>query len=103
MPEDPAPPPAANRRDIGVETIRTVTEETAQKLIRTIEGSQPIRRIRSSQIATAFLGTIGFALIIVGIERAASDIPIIENEWGSIVVGLILLAATGLLVRRMIG
>ncbi len=86
-----------------VEAIRTVTEETAQRLIHTIEDSQPIRRLRGSLIATALLGTIGFALLVVGIERAASDIPIVENEWGSIAVGLLLLAATGLLVRRMIG
>lgn len=86
-----------------VEGVRTVTEQTAQKLIRALDESQPIRRLRSSQIATAFLGTVGFALLIVGIERAASDIPIVENEWGSIAVGLLLLAATGLLFRRMIG
>lgn len=104
MRDDPAARPDEKlRNSTTVEGVRTVTEQTAQKLIRTIEGSQPIRRLRSSQIATAFLGTIGFALLIVGIERAASDIPIVENEWGSIAVGLLLLAASGLLFRRMIG
>jgi hypothetical protein len=99
MPDDPAEKP----RVASVEGVRTVTEQTAQKLIRALDESQPIRRLRSSQIATAFLGTVGFALLIVGIERAASDIPIVENEWGSIAVGIILLAASGLLFRRMIG
>ncbi len=104
MRNDPAAQPDEKPRDYTtVEGVRTVTEQTAQKLIRTIEGSQPIRRLRSSQIATAFLGTVGFALVIVGIERAAADVPIIENEWGSIAVGLVLLAATGLLFRRMMG
>jgi hypothetical protein len=92
-----------DRNLASVDGIRTVTEETAQRLIRTLEGSRPIRQLRGSQVATAFVGTIGFALVIVGIERAAADIPIIENEWGSIAVGLLLLAATGLLVRRMLG
>lgn len=86
-----------------VEALRTVTEDTAQRLIRTIEGSRPIRQLRANQLATAMVGTIGFALVVVGIERAAADIPIVENEWGSIAVGLILLAASGLLIRRMLG
>jgi hypothetical protein len=104
MPDDLASRPDEKRRDYaGVENLRAVTEEAAQKLIRRLEESRPIQRLRSSQIATAFLGTVGFALLIVGIERAASDIPIIENEWGSIAAGLLLLAATGLLFRRMIG
>ena len=95
-PESPEP----KRRDLG---IGTVSEETAQKLIRTIEGSDPVRRIRGSQLATALLGAVGFALFVVGVERAAGDIPIIENEWGSIAVGLVLLAITGALLRRLGG
>lgn len=31
-----------------------------------------VRRIRSNQIASAVLGTIGLALFIVGVENAAS-------------------------------
>jgi hypothetical protein len=95
---------AAKRRDLkSVDGIRTVTEETAQKLIRTIEQSGPVRQVRGSQLATALLGAVGFALFVVGVERAAGDIPIIENEWGSIAVGLALLAITGVLLRRLGG
>jgi hypothetical protein len=83
--------------------IRNVSEETAQKLIKLIETSSPVRRLRASQLATAVLGAVGFALFVVGVERAASDVPVVENEWGSIVVGLILLAVTGALLRRLGG
>jgi hypothetical protein len=80
--------------------VRDITEDTAQKLVRAIEGSHPVRAIRGSQVATAIVGTIGFALFLVGIENAAADIPIIENGWGAMLVGLILLAVAGVLIRR---
>jgi len=80
--------------------VGDITEETAQKLVRAIEGSHPVRAIRGSQIATAVVGTIGLALFLVGIENAVQDIPIVENGWGAMVVGLILLAAAGALIRR---
>ena len=80
-----------------------LTEETAQRLIRAFESSQPVRQIRGSQIATAMVGALGFALFIFGIERAAEDIPIVSNPYGSIAVGLALLAAAGVLIRRLTG
>jgi len=103
--EDAAQRPRGRRPDIPgaevVDNVRELTEETAQKLIGLLEQSGPVRRLRGSQVATGVLGTIGFALFIVGIEHAADDIPVISNAWGSIFVGLVLLAATGLLLRRM--
>jgi len=96
MPDDP-------QQRNPVDGIRTITEDTAQKLIRSLEDSSPIRRIRGSQLATAILGAVGFALFVVGVERAAADIPVVENEWGSIAVGLFCLAATGALLRRLGG
>ena len=80
--------------------VRDITEDTAQKLVRAIEGSHPVRVIRGSQVATAIVGTVGFALFLVGIENAAADVPIIENGWGAMFVGLILLAVAGVLIRR---
>jgi hypothetical protein len=78
-----------------------MTEETAQKLLRFIESTEPVRRLRASQLATGVLGAVGFALFIVGVERAAEDIPLISNAYGSIAVGVVLLAASGLLLRRL--
>ena len=81
---------------------RQLTEGTAQKLIDAIEHSAPVRHLRGSQVATGVLGTVGFALFVVGVERAADDIPVLSNAWGSIAAGLVLLAVTGLLLRRLI-
>jgi hypothetical protein len=39
----------------------------------------------------------------VGVERAAQDLPIVDNAYGSIGVGLLLLVATGLLLRKLAG
>jgi hypothetical protein len=52
-----------------------LSEETAQRLIRALENSQPVRLLRASQLLSGFLGA----------------------------VRLLLLAATGLLLRRMAG
>ena len=102
-PHDEPEPADVRRTRPGPEAlydVRDITEDTAQKLVRAIEGSHPVRAIRGSQIATAVVGTIGFALFLVGIENAAADVPIIENGWGAMVVGLILLAVAGVLIRR---
>jgi hypothetical protein len=54
-------------------------------------------------VASAILGSIGFALFIVGVENAAADIPVISNAYGSIAVGVLLLVATGALLTRLGG
>jgi uncharacterized protein (DUF952 family) len=80
-----------------------ITEETAQRLLRFVEGAAPVRRLRASQLASGLLGAVGFALFVVGVERAAEDIPVVSNAYGSIAVGLVLLVATGLLLRKLSG
>lgn len=82
--------------------LRTVTEDTAQRLISSIEASRPVRQLRSSQVLTGIVGAAGLALFLVGVEKAAADIPVLENAYGSIAVGLILLAITGLLIRELV-
>ena len=89
-----------------IDQPRELTEETARKLIDTLDKTgalAPIHRLRSSEVASAVLGAVGLALFIVGVENAASDIPIISNAWGSIAVGLVLLAVTGALLTRLRG
>ncbi len=98
---DDAPEPRPNRPGPDVlDDMRNLTEDTAQKLLSALKGSRPVRTLRGSQVATAVAGTVGFALFVVGVENAADDIPLISNAWGSILVGLILLAAAGVLIRR---
>jgi hypothetical protein len=80
--------------------VKDLTEETAQRLANAFERSYPIRRLRGNQIATAVVGTLGFALFLVGLENAVGDIPDVENGRASMLVGLILLAAAGVLIRR---
>ena len=98
IPPDPTPP-----RTAPLIHAQQLTEETAQKLLGFLEQSAPIKRLRASQIASGFLGAVGFALFVVGVERAAEDIPIISNAYGSIGAGVILLLATGLLLRKLAG
>ena len=84
----------------------TLTDETARRLIDALDRTGAmggLRRIRSNQIASAILGSVGFALFIVGVENAASDIPFLSNAYGSVFAGVVLLAATGALLARLGG
>jgi hypothetical protein len=83
-----------------------LTEQTARRLIETLDRTTqtgPVRHIRGNQIASAFLGAIGLALFVVGVERAAEDIPFISNPYGSIFIGIVLLVTTGALLTRLGG
>ncbi len=116
MPDDPAatPPPVRPEEPEGgaagvskdrlgpdvLHEVRDLTEETAEKLMKALEDSRPVRAIRTSHIATAVADTVGFGLFGAGIEIAAADIPVLDNGWGAMAAGLILLAAAGVLLRR---
>ena len=80
-----------------------MTEDTAQKLLSFLEHTEPVRRLRASQLASGLLGAVGFALFVVGVEQAAQDFPIVSNPYGSIAVGVSLLVATGLLLSKLAG
>ncbi len=84
-----------------LEKAQHLTEDTAQRLIKLVESSQPVRRLRASQIASAFVGAIGVALFIGGVEEAARDIPVLSNPYGSIFAGILLLALIGVLLERL--
>lgn len=83
--------------------VEHLTEDTALKLAKLIEGSVPVQRLRASQLLSGVLGAVGFALFVVGVEQAAQDIPLISDPYGSIAIGLALLLATGLLLRKLAG
>jgi uncharacterized protein (DUF952 family) len=80
-----------------------MSEETAQKLIGFLERSAPVRRLRASHVVSGLLGAVGFALFVVGVEKAAEDLPLVSNPYGSIGAGIVLLLATGLLLRKLAG
>lgn len=80
-----------------------VSEESAQKLLRFLEATPPVKRLRASQLASGFVGAIGFALFVGGVERAAKDMPVLRHPFAEVDVGLLLLVVTGLLLRKLIG
>ena len=99
MSESPPPPPRGRQDPISQATH--LTEETAQKLLSFIEQSAPVRRLRASQLVSAVIGSMGLALFLVGVEKAAEDFPLVSNPYGSIGVGIVLLISTGLLLRKL--
>jgi uncharacterized protein (DUF952 family) len=101
LPEEVISVPGATHNPVLAATH--ITEESAQKLLHFLEETDPVRRLRASQLASGILGAVGFALFVVGVEQAAQDIPVISDPYGSIAVGLGLLVATGLLLRKLSG
>ena len=104
MPDDPLDderPPAGGPFQ-RLSQAQQLSEDTAQKLLSMLEQSRPVQHIRGSQVLSAVLGTIGFALFLHGIEQVSEDIPIVENGWGAMAVGILLLFATGLLLQKFI-
>jgi hypothetical protein len=59
--------------------------------------NEPVKRIRRSQIASALIGAVGFALFIDGVVKLATPLP----AWIAISVGFLLMLATGLLLRNL--
>jgi hypothetical protein len=89
-----------------IDDPRELTEDTARRLVDALDRTgamAPIRRLRGNQVASAILGAIGLALFLVGVENAATDIPLLSNSYGSMAVGLLLLAITGALLTRLRG
>ena len=83
---------------------RQLSEETAEKLLKTLQRTgitRPVYQIRNSQIVSALLGTIGLALFIVDVEKAADDIPVLSNAYVSMFIGLAILSLTGVVLRML--
>lgn len=97
-------PPEEGASEGSASRSRQLSEQTARRLITALEHTRvarPVYYVRNSQIISAALGTVGLALFIVGIERAAEDTPVLSNAYGSILVGVALLVVAGGLLQRL--
>mgnify|MGYP001560940870 CR=1 FL=1 len=74
-----------------------LVDEIAEKVVEFLGKNKPIRRIRNSQILSALIGAVGFALFIDGIVKLFANF----SGWVSLAVGFVLMAVTGLLLRNL--
>lgn len=74
-----------------------VADEMTEKLEKFLASTRPTQKIRNSQILTALMGAIGLALFIIGVEKVFSFLP----GGFSILVGLLLLAVSGALLKKL--
>ena len=72
-------------------------DDAAERVEKLIANSTPVRTIRKSQVLSAILGAIGFALFIDGILKLFVTFP----AWASLLLGLLMMAATGLLIKNL--
>lgn len=74
-----------------------VADEVANRVIETLGKKSSIQRIRNSQILSGFVGAIGLALFIVGVEKIFNFLP----GFFSILFGLIFLAISGAMLKKL--
>ena len=86
-----------NEKSEREQSEKDLIDETADKVVAMLGNHRPIRIIRRSQILSAVLGAIGFALFIDGIIKLFADWPAAI----SLLAGLILLLVTGLLIKNL--
>ncbi len=77
--------------------IEEIADRTAQKILDIVGRPGPIKRIRSSQILTAVLGTAGLALFIVGIEKFFVKYSAIDT----LILGILIMIVAGVLIQRL--
>ena len=74
-----------------------LVDEIVDKVVEFLGKQKSIRRIRNSQILSALIGAVGFALFIDGIVKIFANF----SGWVSLIIGFILMAITGLLLRNL--
>lgn len=72
-------------------------DETAEKVAKIIGNNRPVQSIRKSQVLSALLGAIGFALFIDGVLKLFANFP----AWGSFLLGFLMMSATGVLLKNL--
>lgn len=55
------------------------------------------RKVRKSQVLTAVVGAVGFALFTAGVVKMTAELP----GWASVTAGLLLMALSGFLLRNL--
>ena len=76
---------------------RELVDKIADKVVWLLSTNPPAKRARKSQILSALIGAVGFALFVDGVVKLSTDIP----AWISLLAGIILMAATGLLLHNL--
>ena len=74
-----------------------LVDEIAERVVELLGKAKPIKRIRSSQLISALLGAVGFALFTLGLDKLFEQ----YSPWTLIISGFILMLASGLLLRNL--
>lgn len=72
-------------------------DRIASRVVKLIGENAPVKQIRRSQILTALLGAVGFALFINGVDKLVEGLSL----WLLIILGLVMMAITGLLLSNL--
>jgi hypothetical protein len=76
---------------------KEIIDQTTEKVVEILGNNQHVKTLRKSQVLSAVIGAIGFALFIDGVGKLVLNLP----AGVSLFVGLILMLATGLLIQNL--
>lgn len=80
-----------------IQEERELIDKTTERVLDTIGKTKPVKHIRRSQILSAIAGAIGFALFIDGVLKLFENF----SAWSSLLLGLVLMLATGLFLQNL--
>lgn len=72
-------------------------DKIANRIVVLVGNNLTIKRVRKSQLLSALVGAVGFALFVSGIEDMFASFP----DWALVSMGLILMTLTGLLLQNL--
>lgn len=94
---------------------KSITEETAKRLVELLAkapattvnksfelAKKPVVHIRNSQILAGITGSMGLIIFALGVENLIVDTLKVSSPFIEIVLGLILLSASGLFLKKLL-
>lgn len=74
-----------------------LVDQIAHRVVNLVGNNLPVKRVRKSQLLSALLGAVGFALFVSGVEDMFASFP----DWALITMGFLFMALTGLLLQNL--
>jgi hypothetical protein len=72
-------------------------DQIAKRMVALVGNNPPIKRVRRSQLLSALVGAVGFALFASGVEEVFTPL----SAWSRVLMGFVLMVLTGLLLQNL--
>jgi hypothetical protein len=76
---------------------KELIDKTAKRVMDMLGKNRPMQHVRKSQLLTALIGAVGFALFVDGILKFSVNLSALK----SLSLGVLLMIITGLLIENL--